>query len=97
MIDKLHVSTGEQGKKAIAVIDAGIATEANLQMITAKGYDYVCVSCSHLKKYSVVQDASPVKVTDNKNYRQQFKFRRSRTSIQRRHTVYIGFWYRIYH
>jgi hypothetical protein len=66
MIDKLHVSTGEQGKKAIVVIDAGIATEANLQMITAKGYDYVCVSRSHLKKYSVVQDASPVKVTDSK-------------------------------
>ncbi|MDR2027693.1 MAG: transposase [Prevotellaceae bacterium] len=66
MMDKLRVNTGEQGKKAIVVIDAGISTEANLKMITEKGCDYVCVSRSNLKKYSVVEDALPVKVIDNR-------------------------------
>jgi hypothetical protein len=66
MIDKLRISTGEQNKKAIVVIDAGISTEANLKMITDKGYDYVCVSRSNLKKYSVVSDALPVKVIDHR-------------------------------
>jgi hypothetical protein len=55
-----------QGKKAIVVIDAGISTETNLQMIMDKGYDYVCVSRSDLKKYSVVSDVSPVKIIDNR-------------------------------
>ena len=53
-------------KKRIVVIDAGIATEENLQMITQKGYDYVCVSRSSLMKYTVAEDASPVVVYDHR-------------------------------
>ena len=66
MIDKLRVATCEESK-AVVVIDAGIATEDNLKMITGKGYNYVCVSRSNLTKYSVAEGAMPVTVTDRKN------------------------------
>ena len=73
MIDKLAASTNtkpilnnENDSKRIVVIDAGIATEDNLKMITDKGYDYVCVSRSSLKNYSVVEGASAVTVLDNR-------------------------------
>lgn len=66
VIDKLRLSTSVSTRKAVVVIDAGIATEANLAMIVDKGYDYVCVSRSGLKKYSAVTDAIPVCVLDNK-------------------------------
>ena len=55
------------GKKRIVVIDAGIATEKNLKMLTEKGFDYVCVSRSSMKKYTIVEDASPVVVYDHKD------------------------------
>jgi hypothetical protein len=70
MIDKLSAATGERNhpedEKQIVVIDAGIATEANLEMIIKKGYDYVCVSRSSLKKYSVAEGQTPVVVLDNR-------------------------------
>jgi hypothetical protein len=48
-------------------MDAGIATEGNLQLVTRKGYDYVCVSRSNLKKYSLADKASSVRVKDHKD------------------------------
>ena len=69
MIDKLSAATGNRTAKSakpIVVIDAGIATEANLKMIIDKGYDYVCVSRTSLKNYTVVEGASPVTVLDNR-------------------------------
>ena len=66
MINNLRIKTSASSKKALVVIDAGIATEDNLKMIKAKGYDYLCVSRSSLKKYHVVADAKTVTVTDNK-------------------------------
>jgi transposase len=53
------------GKKRIVVIDAGIATEANLKTIIEMGYDYVCVSRSSLMKYTVAEGSSPVVVYDH--------------------------------
>lgn len=35
------------------VIDAGIATQENLELIKTKGYDYVCVSRSKIKDYTI--------------------------------------------
>jgi hypothetical protein len=67
MIDKLRVKTSASAKKALIVIDAGIATDANLAMIKEKGYDYMCVSRSSLKNYKVEAGAATVTVTDNKN------------------------------
>jgi len=71
IIDKLISATtampvAADGKKRIVVIDAGIATEDNLRMITGKGFDYVSVSRSTLKKYAVVDSASPVTVYDHR-------------------------------
>ena len=54
MMDKLTVYTCPE--KAIVVLDAGIATEDNLQYIAGKGYYYLCVSRTRLKDYTVIQD-----------------------------------------
>ncbi len=54
MINKLSSYSSE--RKAIIVIDAGIATEQNLQFIKQKGYHYVCVNRTKLKDYEVRQD-----------------------------------------
>lgn len=54
MIDKLsHCTNAEH---PVVVIDAGIATADNLEMIRAKGYHYLCVSRTKLKDYQAVQD-----------------------------------------
>jgi len=66
MINKLRVKTSSSAKKALVVIDAGIATEDNLKMIREKGYDYMCVSRSTLKNYTMEADAPTVTVTDNR-------------------------------
>ena len=54
MMDKLTAHTCPQ--KAIVVLDAGIATEENLQYIISKGYYYLCVSRTRLKEYTFIQD-----------------------------------------
>jgi transposase len=71
MIDKLSLATTatpqtREKKKRIIVIDAGIATKENLGMIIGKGYDYVCVSRSSMKEYSVVEGSSPLVVYDHR-------------------------------
>jgi len=52
MIDKLSGCTNAQNP--VVVLDAGIATEENLQMIKAKGYHYLCVSRTKLKDYQAI-------------------------------------------
>ena len=52
IIDSLRAQTSTE-KRAVVVIDAGIATDDNLELIKAKGYDYVCVSRSKIKDYSI--------------------------------------------
>jgi len=66
MINNLRLKTSSSAKKALVVIDAGIATEDNLKMIRDMGYDYMCVSRSTLKNYILEADAPTVTVTDNK-------------------------------
>ena len=66
MIDNLRIKTSSSAKKALVVIDAGIATDGNLKMIKEKGYDYLCVSRSSLKNYHLEAGATRVTVTDNK-------------------------------
>jgi hypothetical protein len=66
MINKLRVKTSVSAKKALVVIDAGIATEENLLMIKAKGYDYLCVSRSNLISYKTEAGTATVTVTDNR-------------------------------
>jgi hypothetical protein len=66
MIENLRIKTSSSAKKALVVIDAGIATDENLSMIKEKGYDYMCVSRSSLKNYNIEAGATTVTVTDNK-------------------------------
>jgi len=66
MINNLRIKTSTSAKKALVVIDAGIATDDNLAMIKDKGYDYLCVSHTSLKNYSIAASAEIVSVTDNK-------------------------------
>ena len=66
MIEKLRVKTSGSTKKALIVMDAGIATEDNLKMVTGKGYDYLCVTRSSMKNYIIEASASTVTITDNK-------------------------------
>ena len=54
MIEKLAAHTC--GHKAVIVLDAGIATDENLELITQKGYKYLCVSRTKLKDYQVIPD-----------------------------------------
>jgi hypothetical protein len=66
MIQKLRIKTSLSAKKALVVIDAGIATDENLKMILDNGYDYLCVSRSSLKNYNIEAGASTVSVTDSR-------------------------------
>ena len=61
IIDNLRHQTSSE-KRAIVVLDAGIATEDNLELIKQKGYDYVCVSRSKIKDYSINESTETVKV-----------------------------------
>jgi len=66
MIGKLRIKTSSSARKALVVIDAGIATDENLKMILDNGYDYLCVSRSNLKTYNIEVGAATVSVTDNR-------------------------------
>lgn len=66
MIENLRFKTSGSAQKALIVMDAGIATEDNLKMVKAKGYDYLCVTRSTMKSYKVEADTATVTVTDNK-------------------------------
>lgn len=65
MIEKLSKHTCKNN--AVVVLDAGIATEENLEMIAAKGYNYVCVSRSELKDYEAIPDRLTVLLDTKSN------------------------------
>jgi len=54
LLTKLSVNTS--AAKPIVVMDAGIATEKNLETLTQKGYKYVVVSRAKMKDYKPVQE-----------------------------------------
>ncbi|NDV60780.1 IS1634 family transposase [Bacteroides sp. 519] len=66
MIDKLAVKSPTTNEKTLVVIDAGISTEDNLQRIKEKGYNYLCVSRTRLKDYTLSNDHRKVTVRDTK-------------------------------
>ncbi len=57
IIDNLRTQTSQE-KRAVVVIDVGIATEENLKLIQVKGYDYVCVSRLKIKDYTVISNGT---------------------------------------
>ena len=64
IIDKVRKNTSNQNQ-GIVVLDAGIATEANLELIRARGYDYVCVSRSKIKECQIDTKGENIKVSTN--------------------------------
>ena len=60
-------------KRAVVVIDAGIATEENLQMLNKNNFDYVCVSRCRLKDYRIDPTCCPVEIEDRKKQKIQLQ------------------------
>jgi len=56
----------KDSERTLVCLDAGIATEENLQRIKDKGYDYLCVSRRRLTDYQLADDAKSVTVYDTK-------------------------------
>jgi transposase len=66
IVNALGKHTSFSERKPVVVLDAGIATEANLQMLRGKGYGYLCVSRSNLKAYQADTDSLPVEIRDKR-------------------------------
>jgi len=64
LADRTHCSV--EGEKILVVLDAGIATEENLERIKGKGYNYLCVSRKRLKSCTLAPDGRSVTVEDSK-------------------------------
>lgn len=63
MLSDLEKYSTAQSKKTV-VIDAGIASDENLDYITQKGYHYVCVSHKRLKDYPLDESNTITKQTN---------------------------------
>jgi len=66
IITELSSRTSSTERHPIVVLDAGIATEDNLKLLKENKFDYMCVSRSNMKKYSVDTDSKPIKILDKK-------------------------------
>jgi hypothetical protein len=66
IICQLSSRTSSTEHHPIVVLDAGIATEDNLKLLKQHHFDYMCVSRSNMKKYSVDTASKPVKIFDKK-------------------------------
>ena len=53
-------------EKVLVVVDAGIATESNLQLLKDSGYNYLCVSRTKLKDYTLKDEGRKVMVLDSR-------------------------------
>ncbi len=64
------VSTGFSSKeeKPVVVMDAGISTEGNLVLLKEKNFDYVCVSRSKPKGYTMLTDSATM-LSDNRGHK----------------------------
>jgi hypothetical protein len=67
VITKLNKNAGYTDKRPIIVMDAGIATEANIDFLKSEKYDYLCVSRSNLKQYKADTGSKPILIRDKKN------------------------------
>ena len=65
LIQDLSQQSSFIDRKPVIVIDAGIATEANITMLKTKGYQYVCVTRSKLRDYQTTD--SPVVHLQDRN------------------------------
>lgn len=65
IVTNLDKKAGYRHKRPVIVMDAGIATEANIQFLKQENLDYLCVSRSNLKNYRAEPDKKPVTIKDN--------------------------------
>ena len=68
-------------RRAIVVLDAGIATEENRKLIKGIGFDYVCVSPTKIKDYRI-QPGKPVCQITTTTNKQTNKQTNRQTNIQ---------------
>lgn len=66
MVDGLMVDNPTKKDKTLVVIDAGVATEDNLQLLKQRGYNYLCVSRVKPKNYILSADCRSVTVLDSR-------------------------------
>ena len=71
MIDKLSECSNTKG--SVVVLDAGIATEDNLALLSKKGYKYLCVSRSKVKDYEVIKGRLTTLLETKSNQQIQLK------------------------
>lgn len=65
IISKNPVSPNPR-QKVMVIIDAGIATEDNLELLKERGYNYLCVSRTKLKDYTLKDEGRSVTVFDSR-------------------------------
>jgi thiol:disulfide interchange protein len=65
-IESLSQAASYSHRNPVVVMDAGISTEDNLKMLKENNYDYLCVSRSKLKDYTVSNESQQIKIFDNK-------------------------------
>jgi hypothetical protein len=66
ILTELTSATSYLERRPIVVLDAGIATDANLDLLKSKHYNYMCVSRKGLSKYHIDETRNPIIVKDNK-------------------------------
>ncbi len=65
MLDDVSAQLPAHGQTPVVVMDAGIATEDNLETIKQRAYDYVCVSRAIPREYSRLTDNATL-LSDNR-------------------------------
>lgn len=66
IIKQLSERTAAKEAKPTIVLDAGIATDDNIKLLKENKYNYICVSRSGMKKYTIDTSSKPVQVFDKK-------------------------------
>ena len=60
MINDVSLSFSKDGDKPLVVMDAGISKEENLEFLTKKNYDYICVSRTKQREYTKLTDNATI-------------------------------------
>ena len=66
IIDQLSERMAGHEQKPIIVLDAGIATNENMELLNKDKYKYICVSRSGMKQHTIDTSSKPVQVFDKK-------------------------------
>jgi hypothetical protein len=83
IIGKMGACDITMNVQPLIVIDAGIATESNLELLRAKGYKYVCVSRSKPHKDYETDTSNAIVIKDKRDNEIQLKYMDSKDSKDR--------------